>query len=407
MKNALTLSGEKILLMGLFLTPFTSLRLGFLGPGEILILIAALVGFLSTGMVIRLDKRMQIFYRFWSIFIIISILGLYYNHFLLSVSSGKPQSMIFDLFSYFFILLTILVIGHYASNKSNFSETFFRKLFIYWGIAYVTLFAISFFTPSIFGMPLRYHEYFSPLVRNLHQASMITMAMTFVMLYLGIKTPQLFNKILFFTGMALFATMAITSGSTKALLGIVVGFLICFVHLIGYRPTGRGRFYINTTTFFVTTALIMVFLFSYSDELIFLAIQFFTENDGANGSRQSIYKLGFEHGIKSPLVGYGPGSHVPYRQSFWDAHNSTLTLFLQTGLIGVLFFVWFNIRMLTKLSVHFALFGAMTAIGMYILGGDILRRLPIWIILIGLFYFAVYQPWQSGRLQQKSNNQNK
>jgi hypothetical protein len=48
-----------------------------------------------------------------------------------------------------------------------------------------------------------------------------------------------------------------------------------------------------------------------------------------------------------------------------------------------------------KLSINFALFGAIAAIGMYIIGGDILRRLPIWIILVGLYYFSLYQPWSS------------
>ena len=30
-----------------------------------------------------------------------------------------------------------------------------------------------------------------------------------------------------------------------------------------------------------------------------------------------------------------------------------------------------------------------------IIGGDILRHLPIWIILVGLYYFSLYQPWSS------------
>jgi hypothetical protein len=301
--------------------------------------------------------------------------------------------MIFDLFSYLFIILTIITIGHIAKNNPDFSVTFFRKLFIYWGFIYVILFAISFITPSIFGMPLRYHVYFSPLVNNVHQASMITSAMCFVMLYLGIKSKRSLIKTLFFIATALFAAMAITSGSTKAMLGVVVGAIVCGVHLVGYRPSGKGRFLINVTTFFVTMAIILVFLFSYTDELIFLAVQFFTEADGTDGARQKIYTTGFVSGLNSPLVGFGPGAHVPYRGTFWDAHNSTLTIFLQAGLIGVLTFVWFNIRILKKSSINFALFGAVAAIGMYIIGGDILRRLPIWIILIGIYYFAIYKPW--------------
>ena len=187
--------------------------------------------------------------------------------------------------------------------------------------------------------------------------------------------------------------MAVTSGSTKALLGIVVGSIICIAHFIGYRPIGRGRAIINITTFFITVIFLTIFLFLYKDELIYLAIQFFTENDGADGSRQRIYTSAFENGLNSPLIGFGPGAHVPYKGGFWDAHNSTLTIFLQAGLIGVISFIWFNIKLLSKLSINFALFGAIAAIGMYIIGGDILRRLPIWIILVGIYYFSLYQPW--------------
>ena len=402
MKKAISISGEKILLVGLFLTPFTSFRFGFIGPGEILILAASIIAILTNGLSLRFDKRMRIFYRFWSTFLIISFVGLYFNNFFAYIPSGTLNSMIFDLFSYIFILLTVIVIGHYSYNQPDFSLTFFRKLFIYWGVFFVILFAMSFFTRSIFGMPLLYHDYFSPLVKNVHQAAMITCTMGFILLYLGLKSSQFYVKVLFFIGAILFAVMAIKSGSTKAMLGIVVGILISFVHIVGYRTAGRGKYLINISTLFISIAFILIFLFMYSDELIFLAIEFFTENDGRS-SRETIYKQGFTSGLNSPLVGYGPGSHVPYRQKYWDAHNTTLTIFLQTGLIGVLLFVWFNIKMLTKLSINFALFGAIIAIGMYIIGGDILRRLPIWIILIGLHYFAIYQPWNPKQLRKKNS----
>lgn len=394
-KGGLIISGESILMLGLFLTPFTSLRFGFAGPGELLILLSGFIALFSRNFLIRKDPRLEVFYKFWILFLLTSLFGLYYNNFFSYNPSGTYESMIFDLFSYIFILLTIILIGHFASKDPDFSVSFFKKLFTYWGVAYVFLFAISFITPSIFGMPLRYDIYFSPLVENIHQAAMITCAMCFVMFYIGIKSEGYLAKLFFFTAAFLFAFMALTSGSTKALLGVMVGSIICLIHFIGYRPTGSSRVILNFITFFVTFGFLLVFLSIYSDELIYLAIQFFTENDGADGSRQKIYTSGFINGLNSPLVGFGPGAHVPYKGSFWDAHNSTLTIFLQAGFIGVLIFVWFNLKVLQKLSIHFALFGAIAAIGMYVIGGDILRRLPIWIILIGIYYFSIYKPYGS------------
>ena len=392
-KRNISLSGEKILLIGLFFTPFTSLRFSFLGPGEILIILAVLIAVVNNNFSIRIDKRIRVFYRFWYLFLSIALIGVYFNNFFAYVPSGKIDTMIFDLFAYIFILLTVYAIGHYASLKPDFTETFFQKLFIYWAITYSVLFFISFFTPSILGMPLRYYHYFVPLVENVHQASMVTMAMCFVMFYLGLKTEGILIKSLFFISATLFASMALTSGSTKAMLGIVVGLLVGIIHLVGYRTSGKLRVLINAFTFFICLSFLIIILYLFTDELIFLAIQFFTENDGSS-ARESLYLSGFQSALNSPLVGYGPGAHVPWGNGYSDAHNSTLTILLQAGIIGVLVFVWFNLKIISKLSVHFALFSAIAAIGMYIIGGDILRRLPIWVILIGLYYFSIYPSWR-------------
>ena len=391
MKKIVAISGEKILLIGLLLTPFTSLRGGFLlGPGEFLILISTLIVFTTNDITFRVDRRLKIFYRFWLAFLAISFFGIYVNYFLIE-PSGIFKNMIFDLFSYIFILLTIVLIGHYSQCQKDFAETFFRKLFIYWGVIYVMLFFISFYTPSIFGMPLRYHMYFSPLVDNVHQAAMITCAMPFVLLYLGQTSSKFYLKLLYIVGALLFCYMAISSNSTKAILGVIAGILISFIHLIGYKPTGKGKYFFNIFTLLISTALLVILTFFYYDEVLFLAVQFFTENDGS-GARETLYTNGFANGLNSPIIGHGPGSHAPYAHTFSDAHNTSLTIFLQAGIIGFIFFVWFNLSMINKLSIHFALFGAMASIGMYIIGGDILRRLPIWIMLIGIYYLAIYHP---------------
>ena len=83
MRGVFSISGEKILMLGLFLTPFTSLRFGFAGPGEILILFATMIAIFSGGFLIRIDSRLRIFYNFWIIFLSVSILGLYFNNFFL------------------------------------------------------------------------------------------------------------------------------------------------------------------------------------------------------------------------------------------------------------------------------------------------------------------------------------
>lgn len=387
MNTIVTNLGERILFLGFFLTPFTSFRFGPVGLGEILILVATAIAILSSGERVKIDKKLGFFYTFWLVFLSLSVVGMYYNNFFFSFPSGRPGTPLFDFLAYSFILVTISAAGHYSRNNKCFARTFFWKLFLQWGIAYTFLYALSFFTPSIMGKPLRYHQFFSPLVENVHQAASVTCAMAFIMLYMGIKSPRLQTKLLYFFVAVLFSMMALDSGSTKAMLAIFVGGIVSITSLLLYRPTGKGRAYFNAVTLCVAAAAVFGISVQYSEELVFLAERFFAEKDGA-GARDALYTVGFEHGLGSIMVGYGPGSHAPYSGGFSDAHNTTLTIFLQSGFLGVVAFALFIGRLFRQLSINFALLGVFSAIGIYFLGGDLLRRLPVWIMMIGVVYFA-------------------
>lgn len=390
MKVTVSSIGREFLFWGFFFTPFTSLRFGAVGPGEILILSAALLNFVSGRKTIRLDVKLSVFYQLWCGFLFVSVLGIASNILFQHLPSGRPGTMAFDLSAYIFIFGSIVLIGDHSIRDLEFSVRFFRRLFNYWAFTYTALYGLSFSTDSIFGLPLRYHQYFSPLVENVHQASSITCAMGFVMLYTGLTAPQLHVKVLSFFAAILFVKMALDSGSTKAMLGVLVGALVSASNLLLYRASGQGRAVLNFIALIIILSLAAVITYRYTDELIDLAKLFFTENDGA-GARESLYLVGFNHAMDSFLVGYGPGSHTPYGAGFSDAHNTILTVFLQTGLLGVIVFSRFIVQLLKGSFSNFALIGATSAVGMYFLGGDILRRLPIWIILMGIWFFAAQQ----------------
>lgn len=379
--------GERVLLVGLFLSPFTSFRFGVLGPGEVLVLVAGAIALFSGRGVVQVDQRARIFNYFWVGFLILNLLGLLFNTFFFSSSSGRPGSPAFDFSAYGFILLAILLIGHFACGNADFSRSFFRRIFFYWTLAYGGLYAVSFFTPSIFGMPIRYYVFFSPLVENVHQAASITCAMVFVVLFLGVQSSRISIKIFYFISAGLFAMMAIDSGSTKAMLGVVIGAIVCAAALIAYRTRGKGRLVWNVGALLLMAASILGLFARYSASLEAMAVEFFVGNDGS-GARDMLYSAGLKHGLDSVVTGYGPGSHAPFGGGFSDAHNTVLTVFLQSGLLGVLLFTLLLGRVVQKLSVNFALLGVIAAVGIYILGGDVLRRLPIWVIMVGAVYLA-------------------
>ena len=110
---------------------------------------------------------------------------------------------------------------------------------------------------------------------------------------------------------------------------------------------------------------------------------FFIENDGGN-ARGDIYFSGLLHVLESPIVGYGPGPHIEFNGKFYDAHNTILTVSLHGGFLALMsFIIFFRKLFIVTLSSYF-LIAAVGALSIYALGGDVLRRLPVWVMLIGL-----------------------
>ena len=378
---------QRILFLGLFLTPFTSLRIGAVGPGEIIIASTFALSFLFSGGRLKFDSHIQPFYVFWAVFLFTSLFGQLFN-FTFGQMSGAPNSATFDLLAYIAVFMTITVIGHHAMRGQFDPEEFFRALFTYWSVTYIFLYFYSIIiAPEIFGLPLRYFENFSPLVQNVHQAASVISILSVTMLFLGSRSEEFVARIFYFSAAGLLAIMALESGTTKGFVATVFGMGSAFVLLVGYRSKGRHKHLFNILSMGTGAISILALLILKFGDVSAAARRFFDESDGA-GARQALYSDGLRHGLDSFLVGYGPGSHAPLGGEFLDAHNTALTIFLQAGILGLFVFAWFIIAFGRRLQLHFALIGASAAILIYALGGDILRRLPIWIIMVGLIYFA-------------------
>ena len=134
----------------------------------------------------------------------------------------------------------------------------------------------------------------------------------------------------------------------------------------------------------ISAAAILVVSFNFGT-LIELGARFFEEHDG-HSARENLYQIGFEVGMTSLIFGHGPGPHISLGGGggFSDAHNTALTIFLQGGVLALVAFAIAIWRTTSKITSHAFLLGSMAAVLMYFLGGDILRRLPIWVIIAGL-----------------------
>ena len=85
-----------------------------------------------------------------------------------------------------------------------------------------------------------------------------------------------------------------------------------------------------------------------------------------------------------------PGSNhriMTSHQPSVSTHQTLLTIFLQTGLLGLFVFLNFYIKIAKKYFLTISFFASFSALTIYILGGDIMRRLPIWLLLLLLYYW--------------------
>lgn len=377
-----------LLYLAVLFVPFTSLRFGLFGLGEAFYLIALVSMLLLNRGTFRKGAVLAPLTQFWLLYLVLITLGLAYNVLVLDFLTGSVAGATFDFTSYCVIASVLLVLGDERLYRGSSPESFFAMIFSIWGVAFSVLYVLSIFTPAIFGYPLRYYAYFSPLVDNVHQAAMITSAMPFVMWHLASMHGSLVRRGLYAVAGGLFVVMALESGSTKAQMAVVVGASVSAFFLCWHAIPASDK----------ATRLVMVGLISVAgillvplnfESLIELGARFFQEHDG-HSARENLYQIGFEVGMTSFLFGHGPGPHISLGADggFSDAHNTALTIFLQGGVLAFAALAVAIWRVTSSITSYAFLVGSMTAVLMYFLGGDILRRLPIWIIIAGLVYLS-------------------
>ena len=384
----LSSSGIRVLLLlGLIFVPFTSLRFGPIGVGEVIIIVSlGAVLFLNNWRLNPIAELRPLLY-FWLVFPFWLFVGMGYNVFFLGHLSGTGIQSVFDFVAYLFVLMLVVLLADRRLYEGTSPAIFFENIFFSWALVFSMLYGISLFTPSIFGFSLRYYDAFVPLVNNVHQASMVTSAMPFIMMFLVFKTEHIKLKFVYLLAAVLFVFMALESNSTKAWLAMLVGASVGIAFPLVHRSRGRKRVLTNSASYIFSVAILVMFATLYWPYLLRVGVDFFQEADPMQ-AREIIYADAFRHGLNSLLVGYGPGPQVLYSGRFWDAHNTILSVFLQGGVVGIILFFHLFYKIISRASASHFLMASVVAIGIYAIGGDILRRLPIWIVVAGVLVFS-------------------
>lgn len=367
-----------ILVFAVTISLFTQLRIAFFGVGEVLILIVFL-SYLARP-VKRTHLRQFVFSGFWVVYIFLSMLGAAVNTFVLENPTGTFEQMMFDLAAYTFVLIACFTFEKMYFDGLLDLRKFLIALFYFSGSVLAGLYILSFFTSSLFGIPLNDYDHFAPLVNNVHQVSMYLVVLPFVGGQIILSSSGALR--LTYAAMLVVAavSMSFAAATTKADLAIVIG-AVFLVYGYTLSLTGR-RFSVPINMLYVGLFLAAIYWLDVAS----LFREFFMEAD-PHRAREHLYSNSLNVIADSPLFGHGPGPHVLHSGSFWDVHQTHLAILLQAGLIGLVLYLGLLVRVLARIRTSPMLLAAFAAVFTYSAGGDILRRLSIWILLLLIYYW--------------------
>jgi len=371
---------ELLIICSTIILPYTLLRFGIMGFGELFFLLLFLYILLKP-----INKKWLYLYhfsRFWVIYLFVSIIGFSYNFIVLNHATGTIKGMLFDFGAFMLVLMTCFSLESLINKKRISIYALLRAIFLMNSVTMTILYIISLFTDNIFGLPLKYYHYFAPLADNLHQISMFLVPLPFIGLKVVAVEKSKCLRILAFILILIDAYLAIRTGSTKAYLSLYLGTFFFMILFLYNKFQGRERI------LFIMLFLIVIISGSgyFFENIYSYTTEFFLGHDIGSG-RKILYTDGLEIGFTSPLIGLGTGPHIWLDGKFWDVHQSFVAAFLHAGVIGVLLLSSLFYKSLKRNLKEPAIFAAISTIFLYALGGDILRRLPMWVFMVLLFYY--------------------
>jgi O-antigen ligase len=168
--------------------------------------------------------------------------------------------------------------------------------------------------------------------------------------------------------------------------GLGLGWLLYFMIKFINRFRGNLKKALIAIALAMTVLVIVVNINAIYDILWGI----FSAEDLAEG-RSNLYKNAIEVGFTSPIIGLGPGAHIFQEGQYWDSHQTFLTVLIQSGLIGLALLISLFYKMSKNILKVPSLLAGFIPILIYAMGGDVMRRLPIWLLLLLIHYYIISQ----------------
>lgn len=376
-----------LIILAIIFGPFTELRVSRIGVTEVAMLsLVVFIWILNPKMNI-LDAKYFTFTRFMFIWILLSLFGLAFNVIVLDFVSGTLNSVIFNLASNTVVLLSCFALELLFYNYKIDISKLLRYVFYIQSMVFIVLYVLSLITRQIGPFYLVVEGVFQPLSTNLHHGAMSILPLPFIGIEVAVHQKKLWLKVvtLLLVVSQVYISLDMESGSV--LLGLGMGFGSLFVFLLIQRISSLD---VKVKALGIIASLGLIFVTLARDIVFPFLIKVFQEEDGG-GARTRLWSVVITKIIRNPFLGYGPGAHGPGNSTggYQDAHQSMLTVGVQSGIIPMILYIRLLIRILIQLFNNPYAFATVMSIYGYIFTTDINRRLPMWIIMILMYYRAV------------------
>lgn len=378
-----------LIVLALIFGPFTDFRIGKIGVSEVATLTLVLLVIMQDPKMDLWDSKHFVFSRFVFFWILMSLFGLVFNVIVLDFVSGTMNSVVFNLLSNVIVFLTCFALELLFYNYKIDINQLLATAFYWQSIIFIILYGLSQVTDQLGPFNLIVEGVFQPISANLHHGAMSILPLPFIGLEMVLKQDKLWLKLLTFLLVLSQVYISLDMESGSVLLGLAIGFGSLTVLLILQLFDSIG-IKLKILTLMGAVGVIAVTL--ARDTFFPFLIKVFEEEDGG-GARTHLWSVVIGKIIRNPFMGYGPGAHGPGNSSggYQDAHQSILTVGVQSGILPMLLYIRLLIRILIQLFTSPFAFAAILSIYGYIVTTDINRRLPMWIIMILMYYRALNQ----------------
>ncbi len=369
MKQNMLLEEKKdyLLVLSAILAPMTGLRIGKVGPGEILCLLFCLVNFHPS----RSIPKKDIFIRFWIGFLFTICLGT-----VRGVLKYPDETVTQDLITWFY--LGIICIGtHFIIEKRSSEEIVKLLKFISCGSAfwYFSLYQYSRRVSSTFlGAPLWYAGIrFSGGATNPHQVALLLCLGLVVFTWLILNCDHFLHKIVYGVFFAITFFLLRQTRSSTAIMAVSMGIASVIWQNLWVKYRAKKQLFL--LAFFSVFFLVLFFGFRFYH----LFIQWIKSD--SNGLDRILIFASFPTAFrKGPAFGLGPGIHAI--GGLMEFHNTYLEIIAMGGIVGAIIFIVFSTDLFKSALRNPVSFGTLLAAYAYGLAGFGARRLVYWIIIV-------------------------